>query len=39
MGLGTKFIPNNVNVAFIGGTGILTIIDYLARFALYNAGE
>lgn len=37
-GLGLKFIPNNTNVCFIGGTAILSIIDLLARFALYNCG-
>ena len=39
VGLGIKFIPNNLNVIFVAGTGILTIMDYLARFALYNCGE
>lgn len=39
MGIGIKFIPNQTNVCFIGGTGILSIIDYIARLALYNCGE
>lgn len=39
MGLGIKFIPHNVNVAFVAGTGILPIMDYLTRLALYNCGE
>lgn len=37
-GLGTKFIPNNTNVCFVGGTAILSIIDFIARFVLYNCG-
>lgn len=39
IGSGYKFIPNNVNVAFVAGTGILSIFDMIARFCLYNCGE
>jgi hypothetical protein len=28
-----------MNVIFVAGTGILAVIDYLARFVLYNCGE
>ena len=36
LGFGTKLIPNNLNIIFVGGTGILFILDYLAKFVMYN---
>ena len=36
LGFGTKLIPNNLNVVFCGGTGILFILDYLAKLVMYN---
>lgn len=38
LGLGVKLIPNNLNILFIGGTGILVFMDFLSRLALYNCG-
>lgn len=34
--MGTKLYSNNLNVVFVGGTGILFIMDYLARFVMHN---
>lgn len=38
LGLGLRFVPDATNVCFIGGTAILSIIDFIARFVLFNCG-
>ena len=38
LGFGTPLLVNAPNVAFIGGTGILSILDTIARFACYVCG-
>ena len=34
MGLGLNLDTNGINVAFVGGTGILVLLDVVARLAL-----
>ncbi len=35
MGVGLELDPNGHNIAFVGGTGVLTILDIVARLALF----
>lgn len=38
MGMGLKLDRNGLNIAFVAGTGILVLLDIVARIAIYNCG-